>query len=401
MHVVVMVGVIVAQGLYAATAASSSTCVVYSKPNTTALEFPGDLGIQWDTQYDTQWWLGNFVDVANSDHKYGVELSVARVLVGSNCSHTEGLLFLFLGLSDAVSQTYTEAAWALHPSDSGVEVRSTAQPYNVSVVAPKLGAHAGVFSPDASNPLSQVIFANPASPFDAAYRMNLTTTPQLSNVHMAADGWLDMVVTLFAQIAQPVLGGVAQLTLPSGERVVAKGDAWLQHIWGTDPLAGAASMRPMARGIPKGFPGLMPQGEAGDEADASGQLHWTWQCMRLGNLDLALSLTKFNITVPSGAPQYLNLVNTTTGESTEVQGTDFTVELSEYWVSPKSGHSYARRSVVSIPSRQLRLTWQTLVPDNEHYIPGLITYYEAASVVSGTVAGVTVEGAGYLEHRVA
>lgn len=376
----------------------ADSCVVYSSPDPAALAYPGDLGIHWEAMYDTQWWLGNFEDEATPGRHLGVELSVARITpTGVNCSRTQGVTFVFLGISDAKTQTYTQRSVMVNMTRDMWQITSTASPYNVTTAVQ--GVRAGVFAvPGASaGPNAQRIYATAGEGFPAAFKLDVETGAALENVKMADKGWLDMIVAYFTQVAQPELSGTAAITLASGEAITARGTVWLQHMWGTDPLSQRArhSRTPQPWPTP---PVAMP---------GSGQVAWTWQSARLDS-GLLISMTKFvtqgttRAGVSDGggpAVQYLDLVNRTTGEATMLSGSDFTVTLSDLWVSPASGNSYARRSDMVIPSLDLHLTWLTLVPDNEHYIADIIAYYEAACMINGTVAGTAVTGTGYLEHR--
>ena len=376
-----------------ARAAAGDACVSYLAPDPAALAYPGDLGIQWDAMYDTQWWLGNFEDEAVPGRHYGVELSVARITpTAANCSASQGVGFVFLGVSDSATQTYTQRSVVVNMTQDSWRVASTTTPYNVTTMVD--GVLAGVYETPGSpaGPNAQRIYATAGNGFPASFKLDVETGATLQNVKMADKGWLDMIVAYFTQVAQPELSGTAAITLASGEAVTARGTVWLQHMWGTDPLS------QLGRRGPQRWPQHAPLTPPTPE----GQVAWTWQCVRL-DTGLYISMTKFASPQgdgPTGAAlQYLDLVNQATGEVTMLSGDDFSVTLSDVWVSPASGQSYARRSDVVIPSLDLHLTWRTLVPDNEHYLPNLIAYYEAASLINGTAGGAVVSGTGYLEHR--
>ena len=410
------------------------------------LDFPAVLGVQWNYSYDTEWWLGVFEDEAQPGRHLGVELSLLHAGTPEDCSPTAGLAVLFVGISDTATGKYTQSS-IIYLLNETQAVTSTAVPYNVSVrgvgvggsagggasgSAGATGVRAGV-EQGSAGPNSQRVYAHNVPNWTSAFDLEVATTPALQNVHMAADGFLKDVLVYFMQVAQPDLAGTATIT-KDGETIRGKGSVWLQHIWGTFPkLARPAASASGGTGAGAGAgtgtraahaaraAAAMAASGGGATAPAAPlfALVWTWQCVKLDN-GMALSLTQFADTAaapgasvapgvaPGAAPaapaasllHYLNVVNMTTGESHEYTGTEFSIALSDLWVSPVTGHSYARRSDVRVPAIALNLTWHTLVADNEHFVPGLITYYEAASLVTGTVGGVAVSGTGFLEHKV-
>lgn len=423
--------------------AHAQPCVSYPLPTASALYYPNDLGIQWTAGYDTQWWLGNFVSTSDPSRQFGVELSIARVTTNaSNCSPSAGVVLAFVGISDSHTQEYLQHSMVIQLDAQEFSVGSTSAPYNVSILpgpaapgaatkmaigveqspttpqgSPRSG-QPGVTQPTkppAQN--SQTIFVRGVPGLNASFELHVATDSVLQNELMADKGWLYMVVSFFCQVAQPELVGSARLHLPTGT-VEASGAVYLQHIWGTDPFAKDTGIAGNADATRPPFRHL----EAG-----SGQPHWTWMMARLPG-DLSLSLTKFVAAGASAAgasgglarpharggqaPQYLNLVNRSSGENRYLSGNEFNVTLDSSgtcgWTSPASGIHYARCATLTVPPNPagtvapggVVLKWRTLVPDNEHHLAGVTTYYEAASNVKGVVAGVAVAGVGYLEHRV-
>lgn len=354
-------------------------CTVMWHPNATVLQYPQDLGIQWSFSYDTQWWLGIFEDVTTPGRHLGVELSVLHSAPSNYCNDTSGVVLMFVGLSDSHTQTYTQTAVGLQLNASSTLVSSTAVPYNVSLASTTNPLFRAGVEQVGPTPSTQRIFADHVPSWDAGFELNVNAQKPIENVRMADDGFLFDVLLYFMQVAQPNLDGTATIRT-ANETIRGRGKVWLQHMFGSIPSFDKSVRSEMKHLVQPDSPEFA--------------LVWTWQCAMLDN-GISLSLTDFT----TGTLKYVNVVNTTTGANHEYKDSEFSVVLSDEWVSPKSGVSYARRSDVTIPAANIALTWITLVPDNEHFLPNVITYYEAASLVNGTVGGVPVTGTGYLEHK--
>ena len=69
------------------------------------------------------------------------------------------------------------------------------------------------------------------------------------------------------------------------------------------------------------------------------------------------------------------------------------------WKSPKSGAVYPQRWTINIPSEQLTLHLEPVLPDQELVTDNStrVTYWEGNVTVLGTQQGQPVEGAGYVE----
>ncbi len=75
------------------------------------------------------------------------------------------------------------------------------------------------------------------------------------------------------------------------------------------------------------------------------------------------------------------------------------VEVLDHWQSPRSGATYPSGWHLRIPTAQLDLHLHTRLSDQELQTPATtdITYWEGSVAATGTLAGTTVTGKGYIE----
>ena len=87
------------------------------------------------------------------------------------------------------------------------------------------------------------------------------------------------------------------------------------------------------------------------------------------------------------------------GESTYLSSTDFDLEATGEWTSPRSGAVYPSGWKLSVPRVLLDLTIAPVLEDQELDTRGttMIVYWEGACDVKGTAAENEVEGKAYVE----
>ena len=83
------------------------------------------------------------------------------------------------------------------------------------------------------------------------------------------------------------------------------------------------------------------------------------------------------------------------GETKRLKREDFSIVSEATWKSPHSGGKYPARWRVRVPSINLDLQVEPLLPDQELNLS--FTYWEGAVQVRGNYAGQAVEGNGYVE----
>ena len=87
------------------------------------------------------------------------------------------------------------------------------------------------------------------------------------------------------------------------------------------------------------------------------------------------------------------------GRARPLSSSDMSVEILDHWTSPASGAVYPSRWKITIPSVGLEITLAPLLADQELVTERstLVTYWEGAVKVSGTVRGAPIKGQGYVE----
>lgn len=153
------------------------------------------------------------------------------------------------------------------------------------------------------------------------------------------------------------------LTIEEEERAVT-GEAWMDHQWGNFISVGAG---------------------------------WDWFAVQLDSGDeLTISLVRdsdFNVAVAYGTLIAPN------GTATHLTAEDFVVTPMGSWVSPHTNAEYPAAWRIEIPGRGWQLELTPSLPDQEldtRATTGTI-YWEGEVEVSGSVAGNSVTGLGYVE----
>jgi predicted secreted hydrolase len=134
--------------------------------------------------------------------------------------------------------------------------------------------------------------------------------------------------------------------------------------------------------------------EYSTSALSQGQIGWDWFSIQLDN---GSELMVFQIRRQDGSIDPFSsgtLVNPD-GETQALYRDDFTIEVGDFWRSPRSGGSYPARWKVSIPAMDITLNLEPYLANQELNVS--YAYWEGAVRVVGTSGGKSVSGSGYVE----
>jgi predicted secreted hydrolase len=134
--------------------------------------------------------------------------------------------------------------------------------------------------------------------------------------------------------------------------------------------------------------------EFSTSALAADQIGWDWLALRL---DDGSSLMLFQLRKADGSldPFSSGTWIAADGSTTELRAADFQLQATSSWTSPHSGAKYPSGWKISIHSRQVELTVQPLIQDQELNLSFI--YWEGAVRLSGTRNGQPIHGDGYVE----
>jgi predicted secreted hydrolase len=148
-----------------------------------------------------------------------------------------------------------------------------------------------------------------------------------------------------------------------GRTVEVTGQSWMDHEFGTSALS----------------------------ANAVG---WDWFSLQLEG-GTALMLAQIR-TVDGGAiGEFEGTLVMADGSQQRITSDDFTLETLDEWTSPTSGVTYPARWHLSAPAFALDLEITPLISDQEMKVSYM--YWEGAVNATGTLAGASVQGRGYVE----
>ena len=160
-------------------------------------------------------------------------------------------------------------------------------------------------------------------------------------------------------------GWIKTPTLPSP--LLVKGRSWLDHEFGSNPLA-------------------------------SNQVGWDWFSLHLSNgQDLMIYFLRCSD--GSVEPSSSGTLVSSDGRATNLKFSDVTVEVLDHWKSPKSGGMYPSRWNIEIPAAQVKLSIAPLLAGQElvsERLTGMV-YWEGAVGGKGRSRGQDVACEGYVE----
>jgi predicted secreted hydrolase len=128
------------------------------------------------------------------------------------------------------------------------------------------------------------------------------------------------------------------------------------------------------------------------------QKGWDWLSIQLDDQS-ELMLYQFRRSDNSPDPHSSGTIIDSAGQASSLSVSDFTLEPVTRWRSPKTGATYPVAWKIKIPSRQMELTVQAVMNDQELVTTEStrVNYWEGAITVQGVKNGKAVQGRGYLE----
>ena len=124
------------------------------------------------------------------------------------------------------------------------------------------------------------------------------------------------------------------------------------------------------------------------------QVGWDWFSVQLGD---GSELMLYNIRQKDGSldPLSNGTVIRPDGTTRQLKHSDFKIQVDSTWKSPHSGGTYPASWTVIIPSENLTLQIQPLIPDQELNLS--IIYWEGAVQITAQKNGARLSGKGYVE----
>lgn len=147
-----------------------------------------------------------------------------------------------------------------------------------------------------------------------------------------------------------------------GRAVEVNGISWMDHEFGTSALS----------------------------ADAVG---WDWFSLQLDN---GAALMLYSIRLQDGTSgRMTGMLAWPDGSQTALNSSDFTIEATGEWTSPRTSARYPSGWRISLPAQQATLEVTPLIPDQEMEVS--FVYWEGAVNAEGSWGGKPVTGKGYVE----
>ncbi|WP_353816533.1 lipocalin family protein [Agromyces sp. SYSU T00266] len=119
---------------------------------------------------------------------------------------------------------------------------------------------------------------------------------------------------------------------------------------------------------------------------------WTWMDL---NLDNGWRVSLWDAIATDGTPDGWATVIDESGNHTVTRLTPLIEDATDYWLTPKSGARYPTRWTVRLPD--LDAAFEVVPHPREQEVKGVLSRYEGASSVTGSVMGEPVNGYCYVE----
>ncbi len=149
-----------------------------------------------------------------------------------------------------------------------------------------------------------------------------------------------------------------------GREFAVKGESWFDHEWASNQLA-------------------------------PGQIGWNWFSIQLDDLT-ELMLYEMRTRDGSRDPNSSGTFVSAQGAAQHLRRDDYTLTPTKFWTSKATGGRYPVAWEIAVPSLAVRLTVSTPV-DAQELTPQPIAYWEGLIDLTGTRAGKSVRGHGYME----
>lgn len=161
----------------------------------------------------------------------------------------------------------------------------------------------------------------------------------------------------------PRLETIGELVM-EGKSYSIHGQSWFDHEWATSQLA---------------------EGQAG----------WDWLCLQWDN-ETELMLYRMRLKNGQADASSSGTWIAADGTTTHLRSADFQMAPVAFWKSATNGVNYPTSWRVSLPKQQTQFVLRAKV-ENQELVIDPITYWEGAIEATGTQAGGTIKGYGYLE----
>lgn len=147
------------------------------------------------------------------------------------------------------------------------------------------------------------------------------------------------------------------------ERINVTGISWMDHEFGTSSLS-------------------------------EGVIGWDWFSIQLDN-DVALMLARLRYRDGTDWQDFQGSLIQSDQPTVKINRSDFTVQQTSSWKSPKSGNIYPSGWIVKLDRFQMNIQIEPMIKDQE--FEGSFEYWEGAVKVKGTFKEQLVRGVGYVE----
>lgn len=215
------------------------------------------------------------------------------------------------------------------------------------------------------------------------------TEAGLSQLHAAIDtedGRYALDLTL-QETRQPLLHGDAGLSQKGPEA----GNA--SYYYSLISLESTGTLTTASRAVSVTGESWMDH-EFGTSALSENAVGWDWFSIQLDN-GVALMFATVRTDDGGVIPQFTGTYVTADGTQQRITFEDFTVTALDEWTSPDTGITYPSGWEVTLPAYDLTVAVDPLILDQEMDVS--FVYWEGAVNVTGTLAGETVTGVGYVE----
>ena len=122
---------------------------------------------------------------------------------------------------------------------------------------------------------------------------------------------------------------------------------------------------------------------------------WDWFALQLSDGSELMLFTLRSAAGKPAVPFASGTLVAADGTARTITGADFQITATAEWRSPASGARYPAAWQIRIPSADLQMSVQPLLPDQENRLS--FTYWEGAVQIRGSRGGQALTGAGYVE----
>lgn len=324
------------------------------EPN--AIEFPRDLGAHPD--YQTEWWYytGNLKGA--DGRRFGYQFTIFRQAlapegeaVQDNVWRTSQVWFAHFTISDVANERFY---FSEKFSRGGADLAGAqAEPYQVWIEDWQV----------AEQPDGRIRMQAQDETIGLDLMLTQTRPPVLHGVGgLSKKGPTPGNASYYYSLIDQASAGTVTI---EGETFEVEGHSWKDHEYSTSVLE-------------------------------EGAVGWDWVSLQLDNeADNGLMLFQIRRDDGSVQPESSASWIAADGSNRYLQAADFSLEVTDWWTSDKTGIKYPAGWRISIPDVGLELTGRPLMNDQELLVS--VVYWEGAVVFEGTLNGEPVTAEGYFE----